>query len=281
MELIELPGATERNPVAPLIKWPGGKRSISAKIIQHFPNEFGTYHEPFVGGGAIFFALRPTHATLSDLNSELIDCYRVVRDQPDKLIQVLRRLPNSEDDYYRVREMQPRTLVTKAARLLYLTRLSFNGIHRVNLKGKFNVPYGQKTHLKSCDENAIRLASAALAKVTLHSGDFENATADAREGDLIYLDPPYTVAHQNNGFVKYNEKIFSWADQMRLMHHAKLLAAKGCTVIISNAEHKSVRTLYAGVKAETIDRYSVISASSKHRRRISECVFVLTGGGNA
>ncbi|WP_082538961.1 Dam family site-specific DNA-(adenine-N6)-methyltransferase [Lysobacter sp. Root494] len=261
----------------PLIKWPGGKRALVPKLIEHFPARFNRYYEPFFGGGALFFALQPAKAVLSDINQDLINCYRRVKEQPDDLIKALKRLRNSEEDYYRVRESKPRTELTKAARLLYLTRLSFNGIHRVNLRGEFNVPYGYKTHLDSVDDDLLRCTSDVLQNAKLEHGDFEETTAGAQPGDLVYFDPPYTVAHANNGFVKYNEHIFSWADQIRLAKHARALAAKGCHVFVSNAHHDSIDELYSGTRKIVIERFSVIAASSTHRRKITESLFILGG----
>lgn len=260
---------------APLLKWPGGKRTLVGYLQEHIPDQFGTYYEPFFGGGALFFALEPERAVVGDLNEELVNCYRAVQSDPDGLIRVLRTFKNDEDSYYAIRSYRPRTNLRRAARMLYLTRLCFNGIHRVNLKGDFNVPYGWKTHLETFDELAIGRASEALSGVDIRAGDFEVVTKDAAEGDVVYFDPPYTVAHANNGFVKYNERIFSWADQIRLAAHARHLASNGCTVIVSNADHDSVRDLYRGARVETIERHSVISASKKYRRMITECLFVL------
>lgn len=261
---------------APLLKWPGGKRSLVGSLLEYVPVEFEKYFEPFFGGGALFFALEPESAVISDLNEELINCYRVVRDDPAGLIKVLKTFKNDEENYYVIRGYKPRTEVRRAARLLYLTRLSFNGIHRVNLKGEFNVPYGRKTHLQSLDEAAIYAASTALQGAEILIGDFEAATATAGAGDLVYFDPPYTVAHANNGFVKYNERIFSWSDQVRLAAHARVLASRGCAVIVSNADHESVRDLYRDIPVEIVSRYSVISAAKEHRRMITESLFVFS-----
>lgn len=261
----------------PLLKWPGGKRNFADAILAEFPSKFGRYYEPFVGGGATFFKLLPRRATLSDTNSQLINCYRIVRDQPDDLIAVLSGYENSEAAYYRIRDYAPRSPVNQAARLLYLTRLSFNGIHRVNMQGQFNVPYGKRSYLETCDVAAIHTCSVALRDVSLRNCDFGKAVASARSGDLIYLDPPYTVAHASNGFVRYNEKIFSWKDQVRLAGTARRLAERGCTVIISNANHASIDQLYAGVEQRLLERFSAISASSAHRKKVTESLFVMHG----
>jgi DNA adenine methylase len=162
----------------------------------------------------------------------------------------------------------------RAARLIYLVALSFNGIHRVNLKGAFNVPYGKKYHLKPCDPDRIHAISRALSSTTLVCSDFERVVCSAQRGDFIYFDPPYPVAHANNGFVKYNARIFSWEDQIRLARLAKDLQTRGCFVMVSNADHESIHDLYRDFNRVDILRPSVVAASSGHRQRIRECVFL-------
>jgi DNA adenine methylase len=257
----------------PLLKWPGGKRKLLRFILTLAPARFNTYYEPCLGGGALFFALRPERAHLSDRNLDLITTYKCVRDNPRELIRRLSRLKNTESAYYAVRSATPGSESEVAARLIYLAALSFNGIHRVNLKGVFNVPYGYKRHLRPCAPRKIHEASEALKRASLSCQDFEAALAGAGKDDLVYLDPPYTTAHADNGFVKYNAKIFTWNDQKRLADVAHTLAGQGCSVIVSNADHESIRRLYRGFHALEIDRYSVIAASSKARRRITECVY--------
>jgi DNA adenine methylase len=259
--------------VQPLIKWAGGKRNVLNFILPLIPQRFNRYFEPFLGGGALFFALQPQSAYLSDKNADLIHTYSQVRDRPDAVIRQLRKLNNSEKDYYRVRASNPRSDAARAARLIYLVTLAFNGIYRVNLNGDFNVPYGQKTHIDPCDETRIHETSELLKNAIVQDQDFEKALKRAKKGDLIYLDPPYTVAHGNNGFIKYNAKIFSWEDQVRLARAANHLATEGCTVIVSNADHPSIRRLYKNFATTTFERYSVICASRDYRARITECLF--------
>ena len=257
----------------PLLKWPGGKRDLVNRILPFVPLHFNRYFEPFFGGGALFFALQPKRAYLSDKNSELMQAYVQVRDRPDAVIKHLRQLRNSEKDYYKVRSSRPTGGPARAARLIYLMTLSFNGIYRVNLNGVFNVPYGYKTYLDPCDEERLRNASNALKKARVRNGDFERIICQAKKDDLVYLDPPYTVAHGNNGFVKYNAKIFSWEDQIRLAHIAEELANRGCTVIVSNADHSSIRALYKAFKTTILERTSRIAASRDFRSGITECIF--------
>ncbi|MGA3161928.1 MAG: Dam family site-specific DNA-(adenine-N6)-methyltransferase [Terracidiphilus sp.] len=257
----------------PLLKWPGGKRALINSISPIIPKQFGKYYEPFIGGGAVFFALSPGSATLSDVNSDLIETYVEVRDRPLELIRILRKMRNSERDYYKVRAEQPDNKTERAARFIYLCTLAFNGIHRYNLKGEFNVPYGFKSHLAVCDEEKILACSARLKVANLVDADFEIIVRKARKGDLIYLDPPYTVAHNNNGFIKYNAAIFSWQDQLRLAVAANAARERGCHIIVSNADHASVRALYRDFKMITIKRHSIIASSNKFRKPITECLF--------
>jgi DNA adenine methylase len=234
---------------------------------------FSRYFEPFCGGAALFFQLAPRRGVLSDTNAELINCYKQVKHDPELVIAALRKLKNSEDHYYVVRDMNPRLNNKRAARVIYLTTLAFNGIYRVNQRGEFNVPYGYKTHVEPCDEERIRMASRLLRRVKLLVADFETAVAGTCRDDLIYFDPPYTVAHGSNGFVKYNEKILQWEDQIRLAQVAGAAVAKGCKVIVSNADQRSIRKLYRDFEMERVGRASIMAASASHRRCITECVF--------
>lgn len=257
---------------APLLKWPGGKRALLAEILPLVPEEYGTYYEPFLGGGALYFALQSKQAVLSDSNSDLIECYKVIRDDPVAILRKLAQFKNTKSAYLQVRGSKPTSPVGRAARLVYLTTLAFNGIYRVNLRGEFNVPYGWKKHLEVAQENRLLAVSRALAGRTLRCADFADVLREAEKGDFVYLDPPYTVAHENNGFLKYNAKVFSWEDQARLAETARTLAARGCVVMVTNACHSSIRTLYAGLRQILVSRPSQIAASAEHRRTVNELI---------
>ena len=221
----------------------------------------------------MFFALQPKTAVLTDTNPDLINCYIQVRDRPDEVIAHLSKLKNTEQDYYRIRDKVPEDNVARAARLIYLAALSFNGIYRLNSSGTFNVPYGYRTYLQPCDPIKIKAVSKSLSSAKLYCRDFELSVASAKKGDLIYVDPPYTVAHGNNGFLKYNAKIFSWNDQIRLATLAQDLVERGCYVIISNADHPSIHELYKKFKPKIVERASIIAASADNRRQTTECIF--------
>jgi DNA adenine methylase len=257
----------------PLLKWAGGKRRLLPHILPLVPRVEGRYYEPFFGGGALFFSLKPKSALLSDSNPELINAYLQVRDNLDAVVKRLREMPNTEEDYYGIRSSAPRTLAGRAARLIYLCSLSFNGIYRQNLDGEFNVPYGGKRHVNPCNLAKLQQTSKNLKGRDLRPIDFELAVRRAKRSDLVFFDPPYTVAHGNNGFIKYNAKIFSWADQVRLADVALKLKRIGVHVIVSNADHPSIRDLYGDFEVKMVDRYSVMSASSDFRRPVRECIF--------
>lgn len=260
----------------PFLKWPGGKRFLARRIVELVCHStYSRYIEPFAGGAAVFFALAPRRALISDCNEELINLYRVVRSRPRDLIRSVRRLKATEQAYYEIREMRPRTELTRARRLYYLMRFSFNGIYRESLNGTFNVPFGWKTELDVVDEDAILSASQALSSALLKCFDFREALHTARPGDLVYIDPPYTVRHNNNGFIKYNQRLFSWHDQVDLASIIRNLVRQDVHVIVSNADHSDVRALYANVlRQRTVERISRIAADATARVTTTEALFL-------
>ena len=258
-------------PAVPFLKWAGGKQWLAQLLAQQIELAGKRYFEPFLGGGSVFFALRPSSALLSDNNPELINVYEVVRDDVEGLIQRLKKFRHTEDCYYRVRQSSPRSPISRAARFIYLNRTAWNGLYRVNRNGKFNVPMGLFAYEPDIVRaELLRRASNALQGIRTRSVDFVRACASVREGDVVYLDPPYTVTHNNNGFLRYNEEIFSWRDQERLASLAKRLDTLGATVIVSNAAHAAVEELYDGFYIEALDRASNLAADSSKRRPVSE-----------
>jgi len=257
----------------PLFPWPGGKRWLVPKLIELVPERLGTYYEPFFGAGALFFALRPAVAVVSDQNGELMDCYRAVKNDHRQVARHLRSFPQDNEGYYRIRASSPTAAAERAARLIYLTTLAFNGIYRVNRRGEFNVPYGRREYQNLGLKPSLTEHAAALASAEIESDDFETAVASAKGGDVVYLDPPYTVAHSNNGFVRYNEHIFSWRDQQRLAAVAVDLDRRGCIVIMSNVTHESITSLYRSFRAIAVSRQSRVAADPTHRRSADEVVF--------
>jgi DNA adenine methylase len=237
----------------------------------------GTYYEPFLGGGAVFFRFQPARAVLSDINPELINTYLAVQRNPDGIIGKLKKLEVSEKEYYRIRSSIPRGLLNQAARVLYLNRTAFGGIYRLNQVGHFNVPYGggERTPNLLWDEEILVRASKALAGAVIKQSDFERVLDAAREGDVVYCDPTYTVTHDSNCFVRYNERNFAWADQLRLAAAASRAVKRGAAVLVSNAHHQALLELYAGAKAWVLARTSCVSRDVLKRRRVREYLFIL------
>lgn len=222
----------------------------------------------------MFFYTSPKTAVLADANPELINAFEQVRSSTEHVIERLHSLQNSYETYYAVRSSKPICPVDRAVRFLYLMRLSFNGIYRENLKGEYNVPYGRKVHLHVCDEKQIRTAACKLRHATLAVQDFRITISGVNEGDVLYVDPPYTVLHNNNGFVKYNQQLFSWNDQVELAEMCRQAYRRGAIVIVSNADCEPIRSLYSDFQLHHIDRFSSISANAKGRAVVSEAVFI-------
>ncbi|PYK39401.1 MAG: DNA methyltransferase [Verrucomicrobia bacterium] len=259
----------------PFLKWPGGKRWLVSRYSDLFPQKFERYIEPFLGSGAVFFYLNPQNAILADTNRELIATYRAVRDRPDVVSRWLSRYDrrHSKKFYYGVRAEFPRSAFGRAARFIYLNRVCFNGIYRVNLRGEFNVPLGSKERVKFSRGYLVNVA-ARLRRANFRTSDFESVIAEATKGDFLYVDPPYTVTHNNNGFLKYNDVLFSWEDQRRLATAVAKAARRGAFVFVSNAYHWSVRELYQPLgNSRRLARYSILSADSDGRRSTREAAF--------
>ena len=259
----------------PFLKWAGGKRWLIPKIKGQIP-AFKTYYEPFVGSGTLFFALEPKAAVLSDVNPELINCYRQVRNHCPSVIKILRRFKRDKDSYYLIREKfnNEKDSIRKAAYFIYLNKMCWNGLYRVNDKGKFNVPIGKHSsaNYKIFDETQLLNASRLLRKAKLKCCDFEETVKTARRhNDLVYFDPPYITTHMKNGFIKYNSVLFHQADELRLAKLAEKLSLRGVKVILSNAAHPLIKQQYDGMfyKAE-IDRASLIAGDPTKRSRFME-----------
>lgn len=260
--------------LTPFLKWAGGKRWLADNHDELLKVKCKRFIEPFLGSGAVFFKLLPTQAILSDRNEQLIETYLAIKEEHKKVkkhLQKHHRL-HDRDYYYEVRQQKPRSMAGRAAQFIYLNRTCWNGLYRVNLDGVFNVPVGTKTNviLETDDFEAV---SHVLANVELRACDFEETLQLARRGDFVFVDPPYTVKHNLNGFIKYNEGLFSWEDQMRLRDCVLAASRRGAKVLVTNAYHSSVRKLYEGVGEITkVRRTSVIAGNSEFRKKCNEMV---------
>lgn len=262
---------TPATSIVPFLKWAGGKRWLAASIAPVTLKPESTYFEPFVGSGAMYFSSTPQKAVLSDANSELIEAFSVIKDFPEAVFSVLKThsTKHSTDYYYQVRATRCRTPVTRAARFIYLNRTCWNGLYRVNKSGEFNVPKGTKTSV-ILESDDFFLISEILKNAELICSDFEAQIDRAKDGDFIFADPPYTVRHKHNGFIKYNENLFSWEDQERLCAALWRAKGRGASVLVTNADHYSIRALYADFDIEETSRYSAISGAAKKRGRFDE-----------
>lgn len=263
-----------REKVLPFLKWAGGKRWLADSYTHLFPKTFGCYFEAFLGSGAVFFSLRPNNAVLADVNKELIECYSTIRDQWQEVVAHLKihHRQHSKQYYYEIRNRMPRLPATRAARFIYLNRTCWNGLYRVNLGGDFNVPIGTKKNVLLDTDNFEELSNV-LRETELVVSDFEAVIERAKAGDLIFADPPYTVRHNLNGFVKYNEKIFHWDDQVRLRDCLQRASDRGCLIFLTNANHPSILNLYRNnFDIIPLERCSVIAAKAIDRGRYEELV---------
>ncbi|MCS6912804.1 MAG: DNA adenine methylase [Myxococcota bacterium] len=264
---------------APFLKWAGGKRQLLPELLRRVPSlRSGRYFEPFVGGGALFFALQQRGllgrrgARLSDINADLINCYLMVRDQVEPLIQLLSRHRNEETYYYAVRAQDPRTLdpVQRAARLIYLNKTCFNGLFRENRHGLFNVPFGHYARPRFCDPEALRAASYALRGVAIEHSSFEEVEELAQPGDFVYFDPPYVPLSRTARFVQYSAGGFGPERQERLARCVATLAARGVSVLVSNSATPLVRGLYAGFLVEEVQANRAINSRGDRRGKVCE-----------
>lgn len=268
------PALTSR--AGPFLKWAGGKSQLLATIERRLPKHFNRYFEPFLGGGAVFFRLLPERALLSDINEELINCYRVVRDDVESLVEELRRHRNDRHHFYRIRAQNVATLsdVQRAARLIFLNKTCFNGLYRVNSKGQFNVPFGRYKNPRICDAANLLAVSRVLCSASMVCAPFEVALIEAGKGDFVYLDPPYQPISATSKFTGYTRGAFGYEDQVRLAATFKDLHKRGCLLMLSNSDSPVVRDLYADFQAEVVHATRAINCKADRRGRIRELLIV-------
>lgn len=267
----------------PFLKWAGGKTQLLPQLRAATPPHIQTYYEPFLGGGALFFALqregRFERAVLSDSNAELIGVYAQVRDGVEELVEALavhqrkyRAAADRADYYYRIRGKRPTCGVGAAARLIFLNKTCFNGLYRVNSRGEFNVPHGSYVNPKICDADGLRAAAAALQGVELRTADFAEAMDAAHVGDFVYCDPPYVPLSETASFTSYTAADFGPAEQQRLAAVAAEARARGIDVLLSNSGHPEVAQLYqeAGFRLETVEAARAINSNGAERGAVRE-----------
>jgi len=280
----------------PVLRWAGGKRQLLERLHSVFPEDFdlsrNSFYEPFIGGGALTFSLsggkfgspvqeplRRNQIYIGDQNELLVNLYRSIRDNVEELIRILNSkdyLP-TEEMFYKIRNSKKRCHKTEnAARFIFLNRLCFNGLYRVNSNGEFNVPFGRLKNPTVCDEPLLRTMSEFLHHVDINHGSFDETTSSASEGDLVYFDPPYIPLSPTSSFTRYDVNDFRDEDHCELMDCILQLKERGVRVILSNSFTERTIEIYG---AGELELYSVsvnrsISASSKSRQRTTEVIGV-------
>jgi DNA adenine methylase len=261
--------------VKPFLRWAGGK-SWLVKHLEPLLKDlnYNNYHEPFIGGAAVFLSINPNRKSyLSDLNEDLINTYKTLKEFPLELIAELKKCENTEEFYYNIRKLKVEGEVEKAAKFIFLNQTSFNGIYRVNLKGEYNVPYGYRSK-DFIEEDKLMQVSKNLNKADLAVGDFDLIKSRLKPKDLVFLDPPYTVSHNNNGFIKYNQKLFTLEDQYRLSGLIDFIKKKGAYYILTNAAHQKIKEIFT--KDDLVfekSRANLIGGINAQRGRTSEFIF--------
>lgn len=268
------------DPPRPFLKWAGGKGQLLEQLQPLLPvAPFRRYFEPFVGSAALFFALRPAEATLSDVNEELIDCYLAVQKQVERLASALARHTYEEALYYQVRAQEPAALdlPRRAARTIYLNKTGYNGLYRVNRAGLFNVPFGRYTNPGFCSPASLanlRACSRALRGARVVVRDFAQVVTRARKGDFVYCDPPYVPLSGTSAFTAYQAGGFGPDEQARLAEVVARLTDAGVLVMLSNSDTPSVRKLYASsrYRINTVTASRSINSRGSGRGKVREVV---------
>jgi len=280
--LLELKRDKEINP-EPFLKWAGGKGQLLPQYNKFFPQTFNNYLEPFLGGGAVFFHLYSTgkitpdkKVILIDSNEDLINTYKVIQNRVDLLVAHLKsgKYVNEESVYYEIREWTPTNLVERAARTIYLNKTCYNGLYRVNKKGKFNVPFGRYKNPLICDKKNLKTVNRSLKGVKLIIGDFSKCLKYAELGDFIYFDPPYQPISSTSNFTSYTKDSFGLEDQKRLADVFRELDKRKCKVMLSNSDTPFIRKLYKQFRIEVVRAKRYINSNPAGRGEVRELVIL-------
>ena len=262
-------GAAEAPAARPVLKWAGGKQQLLPQLLSRVPKTYGRYIEPFFGGGALFFALAPERAVISDSNAEIINLYKQLAKDAGAVIAAMDGHTYDETHFYGVRaqDFDDLTPIEAAARTLYLNRSYFNGLYRVNRQGAFNVPFGRYDNPRLCDAAGLEAAGRALAAAEILCADYHDVlVAQAKPGDFVYLDPPYLPAGGYADFKRYTKEQLREADHRVLAEEVRRLADLGCHVLLSNAKHPLVWELYGEFDIEVVPARRNISSRAATRR---------------
>jgi len=265
------------------VKWAGGKAQLLAQLTPLFPKIFNRYFEPFVGGGAVFFYImqqfKPQKIMISDINAELINTYKMIRDDHEPLIQALKQHQHHHQAkgkayYLTIRALHPHELspLERAARMIYLNKTCFNGLYRVNAKGQFNVPMGAYKNPDIVQEAKLSCIAQLLQSVTITEMSFEHVVERAQQNDFIYFDPPYYPLEKGKSFTAYTQYVFLEAQQQSLASVFKQLDKKGCLVMLSNSDTEFIKALYSDYSIHVVQASRMINCHGGNRGKIREVV---------
>lgn len=261
--------------IRPFLRWAGGKSWLVKLIGEQIAQlDFNSYHEPFLGGGALALSLPETKRKyLSDKNERLIEAYCAIQENVEEVIKQLKKLQNNKETYYFIRNKKFRSSLKKAVQFLYLNKTSFNGIYRVNQNGEYNVPFGYRK-VKICDPAHLRIVSNHLRNCALFSGDFEKSLRYIRKNDLVFIDPPYNLSDKSNPFFQYNEQGFDNADIERLIKYINAIKVKGAKYIMTNLYNKKVIETFGEIDIiHKVQRADAIGGKNAYRGQIWEAVY--------
>ena len=259
----------------PIFRWAGGKQWLVKYLAGKVDlDQFTSYIEPFVGGGALLFYFHPQKAWISDSNHHLIETYKSLRKNPEEIISIIQEWDFSEQEYYHIRNLIPDNPSLSAARFIYLNHTSYNGLYRENRFGMYNVPWGHRNTI-DIDFSNLREVSRYLQTIHIRNRDFARCIDDVQAGSLVFLDPPYTITHNKNGFIAYNQKIFRLSDQYRLSYLIDKIKSKGAYYILTNAAHEEVIRIFKKKDDHVsfLSRASLIGGRNAARGQYEECVF--------
>ena len=251
----------------PVVKWVGGKRQLLPEIKKYIPKRISTYYEPFLGGGAVLFDLQPKKAIVNDINEELINLYRVVKEHAEELIEDLKKYENDSEYFYKIRELDRNeevfsklSNIKRASRIHYLNKTCYNGLFRVNMAGQFNSPFGNYKNPNITNEITIRAVSKYLndANIQFKCGDYEDALKGIRRGSFVYFDPPYDPVSDGSNFTGYAKGGFDRNEQTRLKLLCDKLNLKGVNFLLSNSSTEFILDLYKDYNIELIERFAFI-----------------------
>jgi DNA adenine methylase len=254
----------------PLLRWAGSKRRLLAQLLDHVPENFSRYVEPFAGSACLFFALRPSRAVLGDLNRELMETYKIIRQHPRLVSRAARTHANTKAMYYRLRALDPKLLkpIERAARFVYLNRNCFNGVYRVNRDGQFNVPRGTRTGRLPSESQFYR-CSIALRAVDFRPGDYRSCLGDVRSGDFVYLDPPY-ASKRRNRLGEYGYDCFEESDLPQLFDCLRGIDQVGAHFLLSYCTHRAIKALPGDWQCRTLNVRRHVAGFARHRRTVRE-----------